>query len=96
MARDYLAQRRDITFDAVKYRPKEKAIAQRTLKQLCGWWRYVGFLSGAIIVVVEDVDLRLGCIKSAQSTFLNKTTGEKSEVYLFDAHYQSYRRTQEP
>jgi hypothetical protein len=23
-----------------------KAIAQRTLKKLCGWWRYVGFWMG--------------------------------------------------
>jgi hypothetical protein len=36
IARDYLAQRRDITFDAVKYRPKVKAIAKHAHLKLAG------------------------------------------------------------
>jgi hypothetical protein len=41
-------------------------IAQRTLKELCGWWRYIGFWGGAITVVVEDVGLTLGFLTSIQ------------------------------
>jgi hypothetical protein len=40
------------------------AIAQRTLKTLCRWWRYVGFLVGAILfqsrfaIAFEVISLR--------------------------------------
>jgi hypothetical protein len=30
-----------------------KAIAQHTLKEWCGWWRYVGLLGGAISLKVH-------------------------------------------
>jgi hypothetical protein len=35
-----------------------ETIAQRTLKELCGWWHYIGF-GGAISFVVEDIDLEI-------------------------------------
>jgi hypothetical protein len=46
------------------------AIAQRTLKKLCGWWRYVGFWGGAIIFVAEG--LGLGFLRSTQPSLFTK------------------------
>jgi hypothetical protein len=44
-------------------------IAQRTLKELRGWWHYVVFLCWVIVVVLRDIILGLGFLTSTP-TFL--------------------------